>query len=364
MNFASFTSIASSCLRAMPHSDQPGKHRPSTLDATRTARATRPGRGARVWMLMVLAALLWPAIALHAQQITCSASMSGLVFGTVDPLASQTDASATLAWTCSKGTGSTRAATVCFNIEAGVQSGANTNPRRMLDGSGNPLLFQLYQDAGHSLVWGGAASATPLMISLALASQTTQSGTATLYGRVNAGQTAAVSSPSYQDQFSGLQTSITINETSGTTPPGSCAGTVSGTGFAFTASATVSARCSVTATTLDFGSVGLLGSATDASSTIGVQCATGVAYQVGLDAGLNGANVNARHMALAGSLVGYQLYTDAPRTLVWGNTPGSNTVAGTGNGSVRNLSVYGRVPAQTTPTAGTYADTITVTVTY
>jgi len=49
---------------------------------------------------------------------------------------------------------------------------------------------------------------------------------------------------------------------------------------------------------------------------------------------------------------------------VWGNTVGTNTVAGTGTGNSQSLTVYGNVPAQATPPAATYNDTITVTVTY
>ena len=84
-----------------------------------------------------------------------------------------------------------------------------------------------------------------------------------------------------------------------------------------------------------------------------------------LDAGLNGGgNINARRMVLGTGAVGYQLYSNATRTTVWGNTAGSNTVAGSGTGATQNYTVYGLVPAQTTPAAGTYQDTITVTVTY
>jgi spore coat protein U domain-containing protein, fimbrial subunit CupE1/2/3/6 len=36
----------------------------------------------------------------------------------------------------------------------------------------------------------------------------------------------------------------------------------------------------------------------------------------------------------------------------------------TGNGASQNYTVYGRVWTQTTPEPGSYADTITVTVTY
>ena len=72
-----------------------------------------------------------------------------------------------------------------------------------------------------------------------------------------------------------------------------------------------------------------------------------------------------RDRSKAGETVTYGLYKDNARSQVWGDaaTPGS-TVAGTGSGAVQNLTVYGRVPAQTTPSAGLYTDTVVVTVTY
>lgn len=61
--------------------------------------------------------------------------------------------------------------------------------------------------------------------------------------------------------------------------------------------------------------------------------------------------------------VGYNLYTSSAYTTAWGDgTGGSSTVAGTG--LAQSTTVFGRVPAQTTPQAGTYTDTIIVTVTY
>ncbi len=61
----------------------------------------------------------------------------------------------------------------------------------------------------------------------------------------------------------------------------------------------------------------------------------------------------------------YGLYKDAARSQLWedANTPGS-TVAGTGTGSAQSATVYGRVSAQGTPSAGAYSDTVVVTVTY
>ena len=49
---------------------------------------------------------------------------------------------------------------------------------------------------------------------------------------------------------------------------------------------------------------------------------------------------------------------------MWGTTIGTDTVTGTGNGTAQAITVYGRVPPQTTPPAATYNDTVNVTVTY
>lgn len=304
-----------------------------------------------------------------AQSVSCTASMSNVAFGTVNPLSSLTTANATLNYTCTNSATSTRYATVCFSIGDGAQGAGQTNPREMQDAGGDVLQFQLYQNASYSTVWGSTFFGvfnTPYMVNLTIPRRTggtngSVSGSATMYGRVNAGQTAAVPG-NYQDSFAGGHTALTINEATGS-PPGSCDTTID-SNFGFTVTATVAKQCSVTATPLDFGTVGLLLANTLGTSTIGVQCSSGSAWNVGLDKGSNGASITTRKMASGANLVGYQLYSNAARTTVWGDTVGSNTVAGTGNGNVQNLTVYGSVPAQTTPAAGTYNDTITVTVTY
>ena len=76
-------------------------------------------------------------------------------------------------------------------------------------------------------------------------------------------------------------------------------------------------------------------------------------------------NVAARRMqGLGGATVTYSLYRNAAHTQVWGVIIGMNTVPGSGTGLSQNLAVYGRVPPQTTPSAGVYSDTVVVTVTY
>lgn len=116
-------------------------------------------------------------------------------------------------------------------------------------------------------------------------------------------------------------------------------------------------------TTLDFGTAGPLVANVDQQATITVTCTTGAIYNVGLDGG-GGGNINTRRMINGTNTVGYQLYQNAGRTTVWGNTPGTDTVPGTGNGTSQTLTVYGRVPPQTTPPAATYNDNVTVTVNY
>jgi len=313
--------------------------------------------------LLAAAALAIAPVRASAQSITCSATMTNVVFGTVNPLSSQTDANATLNYSCTNSSNSaTRYATVCFSIGDGAQGGGNANPRRMQDGSGNPLYFQLWQNASRTTVWGSSFFGvnTPVDVDLTIARRATVTGSATMYGRVVNGQTTAVPG-AYQDQFTGNHTAVTINE-SGSSPPGSCSTSILSQ-FPFTVTATVGSQCAVSASTLDFGTVGLLTANTDNTSALTVQCASGVAYQVGLDNGQH-ATGTTRRLQGPGGFVTYELYRNTGRTQRWGTTLNSDTVAGNGNGSNQALTVFGRVPGQTTPSAGTYNDTITVTVTY
>ena len=69
-------------------------------------------------------------------------------------------------------------------------------------------------------------------------------------------------------------------------------------------------------------------------------------------------------MKKAADFVLYGLYRDSARSPPFGNTIGTNTLAGTGTGLALSVTVYGRIAPQATPSPGTYNDTIVVTVTY
>jgi spore coat protein U-like protein len=144
---------------------------------------------------------------------------------------------------------------------------------------------------------------------------------------------------------------------------GSFASTTTST---FAVQSTITASCTInSASTLNFGSQGVLTANVDQTSTLQMQCTNTTPYNIGLDQGTGtGATVAARMMTSGANTVTYSLYSDSGRATVWGNTVGTNTVAATGSGGSQSYIVYGRVAAQTTPAPGTYSDTVTVTVTY
>ena len=134
----------------------------------------------------------------------------------------------------------------------------------------------------------------------------------------------------------------------------------------FAVQVAITATCTInSASTLNFGTQGVLATNVDQTSTLQVTCTNTTPYNIGLNAGTgSGATVAVRKMTSGGATINYSLYTDAGRSTVWGNTVSTDTQAGTGSGAAQNYTVYGRIPAQTTPAPGNYADTITVTVTY
>ena len=132
----------------------------------------------------------------------------------------------------------------------------------------------------------------------------------------------------------------------------------------FGVSATVQSTCLISATSLAFGTY--TGVAVNSTSTVSVTCTNTTTYNVGLNAGLaSGATVTTRKMTgPSSSLLAYSLYSDSARSVNWGQTVGTDTVSGTGNGSAQSLTVYGLLPGAQYVNPGSYTDTITATVTY
>lgn len=133
-------------------------------------------------------------------------------------------------------------------------------------------------------------------------------------------------------------------------------------------SATVLATCIAVATPVVFGNYTL--TSLDNTGVITVTCTPDVtAYTVALDAGAgSGATTSVRKMTFGANTLNYALYSDMGRNQNWGNVQNTDTVAAsaatTTVGVVKTFTVYGRLPANQTSTAGVYSDIVQVSVTY
>lgn len=129
--------------------------------------------------------------------------------------------------------------------------------------------------------------------------------------------------------------------------------------------ATVAAACIFgNITSVNFGNY--TGAQNDATGAIEVNCTNGTTYTVSLGAGTgSGATVAARLMTRTptpGTLA-YNLYTTNARTTIWGDGTSGTVVMpqpppATGTGAIQSYTVYGRIAAGLTPTAGSYNDTV------
>jgi spore coat protein U-like protein len=136
----------------------------------------------------------------------------------------------------------------------------------------------------------------------------------------------------------------------------------------FTVTATVVPTCSVSASALSFGTAipNPINTNVDATSTITATCSAGAPYTISLNAGTGaGATFASRRMTSGPNALAYTLYTDAGRSIIWGDgTSGSSTFNGAGTGVAQAITVFGRIlSGQSVPT-GAYSDTITVTITF
>ena len=144
---------------------------------------------------------------------------------------------------------------------------------------------------------------------------------------------------------------------------GAQAGTLDSSSF--TVQANITGSCTaITPSILDFGDItNTTGVSNNGSGTLQVTCSDTLPYRVAVSYGQGGTFGN-RYMANGAVHLNYQLYADSARTQVLGdNTSLPNThITGTGNGSAQTVTIYGQIPAQSTPVTGVYSDTVTATV--
>lgn len=307
--------------------------------------------------LVVAAVLLgaWAVLMGPRAHAGCTVTVDSMNFGSVNTLAGDLDATANLNIQC---TGfATPYVRVCASL-AGT---------RTLTGSGGTLQFQLYNDAARTQVWGSVWSAPESATVSANIPLDAGAGSAVVpyYGRIQGGQTGA-GLGAYSRILSSNDTALNAFAYS-STPPVCNTGGFQGQ-FSMSLSASVVADCTVSASNVDFGTLGILATAVNATGVVTAACTKGSSYNLSLSVGLGvGGTMAQRLMTRSGGseTLTYGLYRDSGRTQLWGDgTGGSSTVSNTGTGSPQTSTIYGTVPAQGAPRPGTYADTITVTVTF
>jgi spore coat protein U-like protein len=213
-------------------------------------------------------------------------------------------------------------------MNAGTGSGATETLRKMTSSTGSTLNYELYTDAGYSKYWGNTTG-----------NELTGTGveSITVYGQIVASQVV---------------------------PPGTYSDTVSTDTTSFTVTATIVANCTVSASAMYFGYY--TGTTNNSTSTLTVNCTNLAPYTVGLNAG-TGKNATVTNRLMTGTgtaTLGYGLYQNSGHSINWGMTSGTDTVGGTGTGAAQSITVYGKIASGTIPAAGTYTDTITVSMNF
>ena len=250
-------------------------------------------------------------------------------------VASLKNITGTLTVTCTKG--------LAYGIalNSGLSAGATITNRAMTGPSGALLRYGIYTNASHSINWGDSSGTNWV----------TATGTGiaqkfNLYGQLPANQYVTVGT--YTDRITA---------------------SVEGAGFAtvtasFLVNANALAHCTVSSTAMAFGTYS--GAVNNSTSTISATCSDATSYTIGLNAGKSaGATITKRAMTgPRGALLNYGIYSDAARTVNWGNTAATHWMTGSGNGTTQSVTVYGQIPAGQSIAPGSYSDTIVATLTY
>jgi spore coat protein U-like protein len=336
---------------------------PSTVGSSQIALPLPPTGIAVHFAAVLTGAMLVAAMASSpAQAQSCTVTNASGSYGNVDVL-SGTAADTTSTFTVSCQGNNNATVRLCIEMSAG--SSPTDGGKRALSNGAKFLDHEFYSDASRTQIWGSwgavvtAYGSGGVTQDLALGASGSANKTFTVYARVLANQQTATPL-SYS--WNGTSPGIKYGYKGSTACP---TGSHSKTGGSTVWTATVLSNCLVSATGVNFGSSGPITSNVDATGTVTVQCTNSTPYTVALNGGNAGASdPTKRKMSKSAETITYGLYQNSARSQPWGSTSGTNTVGGTGTGSNQALTVYGRVASQTTPSPGTYTDSVVVTVTY
>ena len=303
----------------------------------------------------------------------CSASMTDLSFGNISPVSGQDYfANGTLSITCTfiildGNIIILPNINVCASLAPGP--GAIDINSRVLTNGTKKIPFNLYRAATYTPanVWGGYATTNSInTLFSGLLAIGTNTLTFPVYARISASDLALAATESnatttYAANFAGAGT---LNYTSGSIIVRPCQTSGTTASFGFNVQANVINDCLINTTPVAFGSRGLLSGAIRATGNLSVKCTVANSYRIALSGGIVTNAQNDRRMknAITNETVSYQLSSslDGP---IWGDgTAGTMTYDNVGTGATQQVTIYGLIPSQTTPTPGDYSDKVTATV--
>jgi spore coat protein U-like protein len=308
-----------------------------------------------------------------ARAQSCSIGTGSGAYGNVAILSgAAADSSSTFTVSCT----GTANQTVRLCIEWGAGNSPDASGNRLLHSTTDSLRHDFFTTSARATIWGSWGSQLPpytpypfgAQQDLALGGAGSNSVVLTVYGRLYANQQTAT--PGSYAWTSGGSPSLQYGYAGSTSCPVG-GKTTSSSGSSWTA--TVLADANVSVTSMDFGSTSTLSSNIDATATITVQATNTTPYSIGLDNGVNASGSQRRmQLGATSNYINYGLYIDSARTSPWSTTSSATSctggagtcVTGTGTGSSQTVTIYGRVPTQSVPAAGTFSDSVVITVTF
>ena len=312
-----------------------------------------------LFAVIVVLAIFSPAYAARS----CTLTVPDINFGNVNVLpGSAVDIAGSMSFSCT-GFTNNQLSRFCISIGSGS---VFTGSQRQLGGPGGAKLnYDLYTDSARAQLWGSwqtGFDTAGLQFDFSSDGSGNLSTSVPIYARLFSNQQTATTGSYSSSILSGTTGAyVRISNAGGA----QCDTGPSNSTTSFSVLTTVVSTCSISATNVNFGTVGLVNSNIDATAAVSAQCSLSLPYTLSFNGGNAGASdPTKRKMAKGGENITYGLYTDSARSQPWGSIIGTNTVAGTGTGVSQNYTVYGRAPPQNTGSPGSYSDTIVVTVTY
>lgn len=142
--------------------------------------------------------------------------------------------------------------------------------------------------------------------------------------------------------------------------------------LAWPANQALAFKCDVTATSINFGSYDIFSPVPlDSTATINVTCNipsknphAPLAVVVSLSPGNSGSFAQRQMVSTGPDVLNYNLFANASMSTIWGDGGGSSSTqtAFVTKDMPYRATLYGRIPARQNVRAGSYSDTITVTI--